>query len=653
MIPNPQARPYLLLTIILLVGAGMCTFVCWYAYEANGSFGFPLDDPWIHLQFARNVHDFGAYSYFRNDTVTSGSTSPLYTFLLTAGFFVTNNEMLMSYILGVGFLLAAGIYLLKSSLVDFNDNILLAGGVVFLVLFEPRLQWIALSGMETTLFIFLLAAAMYYYKVRSEILAGIASGLLLWARPEAFIFLGAVLIDLWYHDYVVKLKALQKKPLSFTADFFWWLKRFLLGFSIFGLVYAGFNLWLSGSIFPNSFSAKIRYYSQGVTDFPGQVLEFLTAGHFSVLSYFAAIGIVSILFKIVRRESNPLLLPFLWSAGMFIAYWDNLPYLYQEGRYLMPILPSVILIAVGGLDSALKVAKHLFPGVITGAKALPAAGLVLLLFAGQFAVATWNERKTYTEYCRYITDRQVRTAKWIRANLPSDAVVGTHDIGAIAYYSGRRIADMVGLVSPEMIENIGSLDRLRQFLIEKKTTHLAVLRNWFEIVNVNPIFQTDERYPEIMEVFAFDPNRVRFTPQRAGRTNELATRLITAGNTQQAVLLLQQSLRIDPYSSRTHVLLAGCYTAGGNLEKGEDEYRAALRLHPILWEAQMGLAQIAVKRRDPQKGIAQLESLIRQNPAFAPAYRALAGVYQDFAIDTTKASEYRDAYDRLQSKPPP
>src|SRR5713226_5999157 len=225
MIPNQQSRPNLILFIILFIGAGMCAFAFWNAYQTNGSFGFPLDDSWIHLQFARNLHDYGSYSYYKDEMVTSGSTSPLYTFLLAAGFIATNNEMLLSYILGVTFLLGAGIYLFKSSMIDFDQNVLLAGGAVFLVLFEPRLQWIALSGMETTLFIFLLTAAMYYYKGRREFLCGTTSGLLLWVRPEAIIFLGALLIDVVYHDYVARMKVFQKITATFTADFFWWLKR--------------------------------------------------------------------------------------------------------------------------------------------------------------------------------------------------------------------------------------------------------------------------------------------------------------------------------------------------------------------------------------------------------------------------------------------
>src|SRR3989475_12026708 len=49
-----------------------------------GSAGFPLDDSWIHLHFARNIAAGAGFAYNPGVPV-AGSTAPLWTLLLAAG----------------------------------------------------------------------------------------------------------------------------------------------------------------------------------------------------------------------------------------------------------------------------------------------------------------------------------------------------------------------------------------------------------------------------------------------------------------------------------------------------------------------------------------------------------------------------------------
>jgi hypothetical protein len=66
---------YVLTGIVVLTGL----FFLFMAKSQNGFFCFPLDDSWIHLTFARNIVEFGSFSYYKNQLATSGSTPPLYT----------------------------------------------------------------------------------------------------------------------------------------------------------------------------------------------------------------------------------------------------------------------------------------------------------------------------------------------------------------------------------------------------------------------------------------------------------------------------------------------------------------------------------------------------------------------------------------------
>ena len=65
----------------VLAGIAVLTglFFLFMAKSQNGYFCFPLDDSWIHLTFARNIVEFGSFSYYKNQLATSGLTSHLYT----------------------------------------------------------------------------------------------------------------------------------------------------------------------------------------------------------------------------------------------------------------------------------------------------------------------------------------------------------------------------------------------------------------------------------------------------------------------------------------------------------------------------------------------------------------------------------------------
>lgn len=210
----------LLLLVVLGAGLAMSILTALFAHQSNGYFGFPLDDAWIHLQFAKNLHDYGTFSYYKNEMVTSGSTSPLYTLILALGFFCTHDEMILSYFLGVAFLLAGAFFLFRIIVEDVND-VFMAAAAALLFLLEPRLQWIALSGMETTLFVALTLATLYYYKRKKPVMIGIGCGLLVWTRPEGLVLACALAIDLLYHTYAPSTGKERKKGREVKLSLRW------------------------------------------------------------------------------------------------------------------------------------------------------------------------------------------------------------------------------------------------------------------------------------------------------------------------------------------------------------------------------------------------------------------------------------------------
>jgi tetratricopeptide (TPR) repeat protein len=645
--PASLKPQHLLVAAALAAGAFACLVLCRAAFQANGAFGFPLDDPWIHLQFARNLRAHGSYSYFASTMVTSGSTSPLYTLILAAGFFITANEMILSYVLGVGFFVAGAFVLSRIGDQLFKDRPVLMIGAVLLFLSEARLRWAALSGMETTLFVLLLLLVWHLYRIRSTRWLGVAAGLLLWTRPEAVIFFAALTVDICYDRFWVRHSSSRKRnPDDGTGDYRWLLRPLCIAATL-CLGYAVFNYILSGSILPNTYTAKIKYYGGGRPGFAGAVFAFLTQGHMPVLAALASVAVIEILWSVIARARQKYLVPLLWVIGLYTAYALKLPFLYQEGRYLMPVLPFVIVLGMRGIEilvqkgtTVLPLLKH--PGVGT-----VAAGAICGIVVVQFVIGAWQKADNYIAQCGYINDRQVRTATWIRDNLPATAVIGTHDVGAIAFYSGRRVVDMVGLVSPEMIDNIGSYDRLKSFLVRSHVTHLAVLRNWFEVVNQNAVFQTDERKPEIMEVFPLDPVRTHFTPQNASMLAAQGEYYLGAGQIQRAGPLLQESLRIDPEAARTHSSLGLALLSIGKDADAEREIATALTLQPDLWQAKLALAQLNLMRNNAGEALHILKDVQQRNPGYAPVYQALSRYFLLVKKDSSAAQEYLERYKEL------
>jgi tetratricopeptide (TPR) repeat protein len=633
-----------ILLIILAAGLGLSVLTAATAYRANGANGFPLDDPWIHLQFAKNVHDYGVFSYYRDEMVTSGSTAPLYTLLLAVGFFFTSNEMLLSYVLGVAFYLAGAVifYRLSGRLLGSAGILPLGATAVFIL--DPRLHWAALSGMETTLFIFLLLAATLFYLEGWPWRFGASAGLLLWVRPEAVLFYAALLVHWVYHRWWAQDGGRAEVVQKSQAVPVW---KFLPVVALCGAAYMLFNLHLSDSVLPNTYTAKLTYYAAGGENFPAQAFRYLSSGHQLLLVPLVAGTLVLLLVRIARRRSADWILPILWILALTGAYWWKLPYLYQNGRYLMPAIPFLVLIAFWGIRELAVFVQNRSGEWYREMAGIALPTLLAVIIGTQTLLAGWQERLLYADHCGYILNRQVQGARWIRANLPDDALIATHDIGAIGFYSGRRVVDMVGLVSPEAVKSIGNREALMQMLTDQKVTHVAVLRSWFEIVNVNPLFQTDERFPETLEIFAFQPDRMYLTGSRAAYLTEVARAALMGGDISTAGQILADVVVLEPRSSRAHYLYAWALLLYDYRDQAEREVEEALRLHPEYWDARNLQVEIALNGSEFDRAEELLKDLLNRNPSYAQAYRTLSDLYRTVRGDSAAAASYLRQYEQL------
>jgi len=223
-------------------------------YLLDGQMAFPLDDSWIHLQFARNLAA-GEGLVFNPGKLVAGSTAPLWTALVSLIYFLPGNPVFWVKLLGVLLFLVGGwvTFRLGLELALPRSLSMLAS---MLTVSTSWLVWSALSGLEIPLFVVLsLVAIELHLEERRDgarpplSLLVMAIGAL--ARPEALLLMVLALMDrLLCFERDSKGDLVWQRPGVSS----WFLV--LLGIAVVLVPMGLFNWSASGSVLPTTFSAK-------------------------------------------------------------------------------------------------------------------------------------------------------------------------------------------------------------------------------------------------------------------------------------------------------------------------------------------------------------------------------------------------------------
>jgi hypothetical protein len=92
------------LSLAAIVAAGIYLLAAKWAV----GIGFPLDDSWIHLAYARNLAESGQWAFLPGQ-LSAGSTAPLWTVLLAPGFLLRLGPYVWTYALGIACLIGLGL----------------------------------------------------------------------------------------------------------------------------------------------------------------------------------------------------------------------------------------------------------------------------------------------------------------------------------------------------------------------------------------------------------------------------------------------------------------------------------------------------------------------------------------------------------------
>ncbi|HUH96426.1 MAG TPA: hypothetical protein VLZ89_03650 [Anaerolineales bacterium] len=448
-------RDLLILGGAAILGAGLYLLSSLLIYRI----GFPLDDSWIHQTYARNLALHGQWA-FQLEHPSAGSTAPLWTFILALGFWLDLAPYFWTYLVGGLTLFGLGVLMestVRRLLATYRPRLPWAG--LFFVA-EWHFLWAAMSGMETLLDALLLTGvlALLMTGSRRYLAMGLLAGLSVWVRPDGLTLLAPVILT--------SLLVERSARLRFEA-----VLQYLLGFGSLFVPYLFFNLWLSGTPMPNTFYAKQTEYAAWQAMPLLYHLEVLFVQVLTGPGIILLPGMIGWAVLSIRRRAWASLASMLWCGGYLYLYISRLP-AYQHGRYLMPAMPILFLFGLLGFfefaKSGLGWRQHWMAQTIWRASLV----LVVLVFVGLGA-------RAYGEDVGLIESEMVVTAKWVAQNIPPNAIIAAHDIGALGYFDHHQLIDLAGLVSPQVIPFMRDQTRLAAYLDQNGASYLIAFPDFY------------------------------------------------------------------------------------------------------------------------------------------------------------------------------
>ncbi len=516
--------------------------------RARGYSGFPLDDAWIHQTYARNLGLRGEFA-FTPGVPSTGSTSPLWTLLLSVGYFLRVPYLLWTYGLGISSLALSGFFMAKLGQRLFPKRLWLGPVIGLALVMEWHLIWASVSGMETILFVWLSILLLERYAAFSFQLSafspppsafspqpsafspqpsalspppssfilqpssftlGFIGGLLALVRPEGVGLLGLIGLHIILERYLIRPHT-PTPPLPHSPTPL--LPRLLTlgaGFLLPVLPYLAFNYTITGLPLPNTFYAKQQEYAillaelnffqrwlrvAGVTFIGAQAL--LLPGLLKTLrSIFS--------FQLSAFSFQPSALSFQQPAGN------------GHSSFVIRHSSFVILIAVWWLSYLTLYAIRLPVTYQHGRYEMPTIPWLLLLgiWGVSFLLRPNHQRlwvrvtskvwlisliaslfifialgaQSYANDVEFIQTEMVKTAHWLRQNTDADTIIAAHDIGAIGYFTQRPLVDLAGLITPQVIPFMRDEDALLNFAKTQKANYLVTFPSWYPEISAS-LFQ--------------------------------------------------------------------------------------------------------------------------------------------------------------------
>lgn len=438
--------------VVIAAAALPLTLYLLREHAIAGAPGLPLDDPWIHLHFARNIAEGHGFSY-NPGTPVAGATAPLWTLLLAAGVALGGATLSVVKLLGIGCTLGAALATRRLALAFGAERAPARMAGVALVWAGP-VAWGALSGMEVGLAALLVASALLAHARDRVWATALLAALAVLARPEAALLVPLLLIA---RPVTAGRTAIFAGVTAAVLAPAVWFALATTGTPVPGPAAAkiegGLLGWLGGTREP---------LDRALLQRPGQFLhEWI--GWLWLTHWFLPVLLVPLLVLAWWRGGRA----WLWPAAALVLHPLAMALLapyrgpgFQEGRYSIHLLPLALALLWG---------VALRRGVALRVTYLAIALGLLVPASARYAWGVQN-----------INAMQVAIGRWAAEHTPPSARLALNDVGAIAFVSRRPVIDLMGLVTPEIraYRREGEAGVIR-YVEETCPEYLIIFPAWF------------------------------------------------------------------------------------------------------------------------------------------------------------------------------
>ncbi|HEX6850112.1 MAG TPA: hypothetical protein VF139_01805 [Candidatus Polarisedimenticolaceae bacterium] len=389
---------------VLLTGAALV-----FVLACAGFRDSVIDDAFIVFRYADHLLA-GHGPVFNPGERVEGFTSPLWLLLLAAGRAAGFDYLSLVPAFGVAFGLAAiaATHALARRVAP-GWPALLAPALLAL---HPGFAMWSVHGLETSLFLALLAAGLSAWVGGSPRAAGGWLGAAFWTRPEAAMVV-VVLAALAF--------ARRERRRSWEV---------LSVFAACAVPLLAARLLYYGALFPNTFHAKTGGGFGRILFGLGSARLFVET-HLPLVFAAGAAALASAR----RRSADPAafdlaVLGAVWSAWIVWIGGDAFP----GYRFWLPVLPIASAVAAWGIARA---STARWRGLVLAAGSVVGIGLVAY-DARPDVLLEYETGKDFTAKMRTV-------GRWMKANVPPGTVIAVNYVGALPWESGLPTIDMLGL----------------------------------------------------------------------------------------------------------------------------------------------------------------------------------------------------------------